>query len=333
MAANYGALSGTKFKNAIDEAYDQEGNLTDEGRAKVKEIFTMILQREIARTYKVPNDAFTAFDRVGNNYITASDIVNSKMAYRLPFKKDELRYFLEQQSIFKRVPRLSIDNFIKYLFPERNRGDTQEAKRGASESSSESGNDSFDTSTGGSAARPTRRPAQGGSSKKAVSIDNSSSYGGSTLQSTSLKSQKVAEQVKHLEELLKKKLSVDFNSVRKAFLAIDDNHRGYITAEHLAKFLGASKQKNFDFTLLEILIKLHTKELKTRLNYNDFCAWLGNSIEPTETFFFRHDSKKNPQFEVSLQKNIAKNEPNQQTVSSIMTRNNLKEKLIQRTFS
>ena len=124
VAANYGALSGTKFKNTIDEAYDQEGNLTEEGRVKVKEIFTMILQKEIARTYKVPNDAFTAFDRVGNNYITASDIVNSKMAYRLPFKKDELRYFLEQQSIFKRVPRLSIDNFIKYLFPERNRGDT-----------------------------------------------------------------------------------------------------------------------------------------------------------------------------------------------------------------
>ena len=261
VAANYGALSGTNFKNTISEAYDHEGNLTEEGRAKVKEIFTMILQREIARTYKVPNDAFTAFDRVGNNYITANDIVNSKMAYRLPFKKDELRYFLEHQSIFKRVPRLSIDNFIKYLFPERNRGDTQDAKRGASESSSQSGNDSFDTSTGGSAARPTRRQAPGASGKKTNNSIDTSSYGGSTLVSTSLKSQKIAEQVKNLEDLLKKKLSVDFNSVRKAFLAIDDNHRGYITAEHFAKFLGASKQKNFDFTLLEILIKLHTKGL------------------------------------------------------------------------
>jgi len=99
--------------------------------------------------------------------------------------------------------------------------------------------------------------------------------------------------------------------VRKAFLAIDDNHVGYITAESFAKFLGATKQKNFDFTLLEILIKLHTKGLKTRVNYNDFCAWLGNSIEPTETFIFRHDSKKNPQFEVNLRRNVEKNEPNQ----------------------
>ena len=134
--------------------------------------------------------------------------------------------------------------------------------------------------------------------------------------------------MKKLEGQLKAKLSLDFNSVRKAFLAIDDNHIGYITAEAFAKYLGASKQKNFDFTLLEILIKLHTKGLKTRVNYNDFCAWLGNAIEPTETFFFRHDSKKNPQFEVNLRQRVEKNEPNQKSVSEQMTRSNLKEKLI-----
>jgi len=32
-------MSGTKFKMAIDQAYDQDGTLTDEGRSKVKEIF------------------------------------------------------------------------------------------------------------------------------------------------------------------------------------------------------------------------------------------------------------------------------------------------------
>ena len=59
--------------------------------------------------------------------------------------------------------------------------------------------------------------------------------------SGSMKSQQVAEKVKALEKQLKSKLSVDFNSVRKAFLAIDDNHIGYITAEAIAKYLGASK--------------------------------------------------------------------------------------------
>ena len=69
---------------------------------------------------------------------------------------------------------------------------------------------------------------------------------------------RIAGEVKKLEKQLKAKLHIDFNSVRKAFLAIDDNHRGYITAESLARYIGASKQKNFDFTLLEILVKMHT---------------------------------------------------------------------------
>lgn len=81
----------------------------------------------------------------------ASDIVNSKMAYRLPFTKEELRYFLENETVFKRQPKLSIDMFIKYLFPEQLRGAQNAEERGASESSG-SDNESFDTSTGGSAA-------------------------------------------------------------------------------------------------------------------------------------------------------------------------------------
>jgi hypothetical protein len=72
-----------------------------------------------------------------------------------------------------------------------------------------------------------------------------------------------------------------------------------ITPEELAKFMGGSADKNFDFTLMEILIKLKTSGMKTEVNYNDFCSWLGSSIEPTEGFFFRHDSKKNPQYEVN----------------------------------
>ena len=146
--------------------------MTEEGRGKVKEIFLQILQREISRTYRVPHQvspshsapnsprllfslkkAFTAFDPVGKNVVTANDIVNSKMAYRLPFTKEELRFFLENESIFKRIPQLNIDMFIKYLFPENLRGAQNTEVRGASESSS-SGNESIDTSTGGSAVRP-----------------------------------------------------------------------------------------------------------------------------------------------------------------------------------
>lgn len=96
--------------------------------------------------------------------------------------------------------------------------------------------------------------------------------------------------VKALDQELKKKLGNNFNSVRKAWLELDEKHIGYITAEEIARFLGASGQKRFDFTLLEILVKMRASNLNTRIFYKDFCSWLGSSIEPTEAFYFRHDS-------------------------------------------
>ena len=67
------------------------------------------------------------------------------MAYRLPFNKDELRYMMENETIFKRINQLGIDNFIKYLFPQKDKTINTPADRGASESSSGS-NRSVETS-------------------------------------------------------------------------------------------------------------------------------------------------------------------------------------------
>lgn len=100
--------------------------------------------------------------------------------------------------------------------------------------------------------------------------------------------------VRKLDQDLKRKIGNNFNSVRKAWLELDEQHIGYITAEEIAKFLGASSQKKFDYTLLEILIKMRSTNLSTKIYYKDFCAWLGSAIEPTEAFYFRHDSQKNP---------------------------------------
>lgn len=109
------------------------------------------------------------------------------MAYRLPFNKEELRYFLENETVFKRQPKLSIDMFIKYLFPEQLRGAQNNEERGASESSGSE--DSFDTSTGGSAIRPSRAsPAKAGHTNNRSNSIETSSYGGTTLMSGSVKS-------------------------------------------------------------------------------------------------------------------------------------------------
>jgi hypothetical protein len=34
-----------------------------------------------------------------------------------------------------------------------------------------------------------------------------------------------------------------------------------------------------------------------KISYEDFSAWVGNSIHMSEGFYFRHDSVKNPLYE------------------------------------
>jgi hypothetical protein len=45
--------------------------------------------------------------------------------------------------------------------------------------------------------------------------------------------------VKLLEAEIKIRLGNNFNSVRKAFLELDELHQGFLGAEELAKFIGA----------------------------------------------------------------------------------------------
>ena len=136
-----------------------------------------------------------------------------------------------------------------------------------------------------------------------------------------------------MEAEIKAKLGFNYNSVRKAFLELDDTHDGYISAEELARFLGATNRSNFDFTLMEILVKMNTKGMKKEISYNDFCTWFGSSIEPTETFYFRHDSKKNPQYEANLQKQLDKNQSSHAMVSHMITKGDMKQRFIQKAFN
>lgn len=165
------------------------------------------------------------------------------------------------------------------------------------------------------------------------STDDHFSHGGSSSLTGSLKQQRVAEELKSIEEQIKKRLSSNFNSVRKAFLELDENHCGSIGAEELAKFIGASKKPNFDFTILEILVKMRTKGMATRVNYADFVTWFGACITPIENFYLRHDSKKNPAYQLSLQKMLEKTTPFQHAVAQVITENDCKERFIQRTFT
>jgi len=66
---------------------------------------------------------------------------------------------------------------------------------------------------------------------------------------------------------LKKKMASNYNSVRKAWLELDEKHQGFVTAEEIASFLGASNRKKFDYTLLEILVKLNSKNVSSKIFY------------------------------------------------------------------
>ena len=52
LAANYGVNSANVFKSSLDNNMDMNGNLTDAGRQKVRDIYLEILQKEFRRTYK-----------------------------------------------------------------------------------------------------------------------------------------------------------------------------------------------------------------------------------------------------------------------------------------
>jgi len=76
---------------------------------------------------------------------------------------------------------------------------------------------------------------------------------------------------------------------------MDQDFDGYITAEDFSRaFGGSTGSEKIEFNLLKVLLKLKSKKRQSKVNYTEFSEWLGAIIEPTEGFFFRHDSQKNP---------------------------------------
>lgn len=85
-------------------------------------------------------------------------------------------------------------------------------------------------------------------------------------------------------------------SVRKAFLDLDFDHDGEISAEDILIYFGGGS-RFIDFDDLEKILKDLSTNKKGTLSYNDFCRWMGNAIQVCSGLYFRHDSKKNPEFE------------------------------------
>ena len=129
----------------------------------------------------------------------------------------------------------------------------------------------------------------------------------------------IKERLKKLENKLKTKFSNCYESVRKAFLALDTDHDGYITVEDILKYFGNDSELNY-LELKKLMIDKDSKK-QGRIGYSDFSKWLGNAIHMSEGFYFRHDSIKNPQYDLNLErqdKNL-KNKDKEIVAKELMT--------------
>ena len=104
------------------------------------------------------------------------------------------------------------------------------------------------------------------------------------------------ERLRKLETKLKLKFSNCYESVRKAFLALDSDYDGYITVEDILKYFGNETDLNYNDLLK--LMKDHDVKKQGKIDYSDFSKWFGNAIHMSSGFYFRQDSKKNPQVEL-----------------------------------
>ena len=103
-----------------------------------------------------------------------------------------------------------------------------------------------------------------------------------------------------VEDKLKTKFSNCFHSVRKAFLMLDTDYDGYITVEDILKYFGTDTDINFA-DLKKLMVDKDSKK-EGKIGYSDFSKWLGSAIHMSEGFYFRHDSIRNPFYEMNREK-------------------------------
>lgn len=131
-----------------------------------------------------------------------------------------------------------------------------------------------------------------------------------------------------LENKLKMKFSNCYESVRKAFLALDTDYDGYITVEDILKYFGNETDLNYN-ELKKLMIDKDSKKLG-KINYSDFSKWLGNAIHMSEGFYFRHDSKKNPQYEMNEEKDARNKKDDKYKAQKVLLTGDLEKKIIEK---
>lgn len=86
----------------------------------------------------------------------------------------------------------------------------------------------------------------------------------------------ITDRLKRLEKILKDKFQNNWESVRKAFLALDSDYDGFITVEDILRHFGQEKGVNYN-DLKKLVIDKDSKKIG-KIGYTDFSKWVGNTI-------------------------------------------------------
>ena len=106
----------------------------------------------------------------------------------------------------------------------------------------------------------------------------------------------LAERIKRLDSKIQTKLSENYQTVRKAFLALDRNFDGVVSIEDFMHYFGTEP---FEYGDLHKLLCVKDRNGVGRIDFIDFSKWFGSAIHKAEGFYFRHDSKLvNPPFDL-----------------------------------
>jgi hypothetical protein len=137
--------------------------------------------------------------------------------------------------------------------------------------------------------------------------------------------------LKDLENKIRDRLKNNYSSVRKAFLDLDYNHDGFVEPTDIIRMFGFNVEIHFDDLLKIMSEKASTKDANggVRLNYSDFSKWLGAAIHQAEGFYFRHDSKKNADYQIHVDEHERrKGSDNRQAADSLVSQDMVLPKII-----
>lgn len=193
-------------------------------------------------------------DFYGRGYITEDDFLNCIVMSRIPFTKEEVKDMFKQINIFasNQVSKVELEKDKKTI------GDNQGMN--------------FDQFKKNFFPKLYLINEKEDSDDDRIAKQNKSDLSKNKDKQMEI----ITDRLKRLEKILKDKFQNNWESVRKAFLALDSDYDGFITVEDILRHFGQEKGVNYN-DLKKLVIDKDSKKIG-KIGYTDFSKWVGNTI-------------------------------------------------------